>query len=106
VPSAERRIVWSSDAEEDLLGIWSYLRREATEAVADTKVRAIRRAYQWLRTLPFSGRDRGDLVPGIRSILPNPYVIFYRVRNATVEIVRVLHGRRNIEAVFVAQPKH
>lgn len=56
-----------------------------------------------MRSLPFSERDRGDLVPGIRSILSNPYVIFYRVRNTTIEIVRVLHGRRNIEAVFVAR---
>jgi len=72
---------------------------------ADAQVRTIRRACQRLVSLPFSGRDRGDLVPGIRSIVSNLYIVFYRVRNATIEIVRVLHGRRNIEAVFVPRPK-
>lgn len=44
-------------------------------------------------------RSRDEIIPGLRSILVHPYVIFYRANN-DVEIVRVLHQRRNFAAVF------
>jgi plasmid stabilization system protein ParE len=39
--------------------------------------------------------ERNDVAPGLRSVLSKPYVIFYRVDDARVEVVRVLHERRN-----------
>jgi plasmid stabilization system protein ParE len=30
----------------------------------------------------------------------HPYVVFYRVRNDGIEIVRVLHGRRDVASIF------
>jgi plasmid stabilization system protein ParE len=36
----------------------------------------------------------------MRSIVVVPYLIFYRVREDSVQIVRVLHGHRDIEAMF------
>jgi plasmid stabilization system protein ParE len=30
----------------------------------------------------------------------HPYTVFYRVTDASAEIVRVLHGRRNFPAIF------
>jgi toxin ParE1/3/4 len=39
-------------------------------------------------------------MPGLRSTLVHPYVIFYRIKDETVQIVRVLHGRRNFPAIL------
>jgi toxin ParE1/3/4 len=45
-------------------------------------------------------RARDEVAPGLRSVLSHPYVIFYRVRNDTIDVVRVLHERRNFPEVF------
>jgi len=37
---------------------------------------------------------------GLRSVLVSPYVIFYRVGESSLDIVRVLHGRRDLDAIF------
>jgi toxin ParE1/3/4 len=47
-----------------------------------------------------SGRSRTALKPGLRSILSSPYIVFYSVSDRGVEIVRVLHERRNLAAEF------
>jgi len=39
-------------------------------------------------------------MPGLRSVLVLPYGIFYRVAESSVDIVRVLHGRRDLDAIF------
>jgi toxin ParE1/3/4 len=47
---------------------------------------------------PFSGAPRDDMAPGIRHLVVGDYLTLYRVRGDAIEIVRVLHGHRNIEA--------
>jgi toxin ParE1/3/4 len=94
------RIVWSTDADTDLEQIWNYLAQQASVARADDQIRKIVAACRLLCDWPLSGQARDGLIPGMRSVVSAPYVIFYRVGTDAVEIVRVLHGRRDIEAVF------
>jgi toxin ParE1/3/4 len=103
MPKVDLPIAWSADAEEDLFEIWAYLRREASISVADRVARRIIGSCQRLSAWPYSGRNRDDLLLGIRSIVSSPYVVFYRVSDDNVEIVRVLHGRRDIDAIFKPQ---
>ena len=100
MPRAELSIGWSSDAEEDLFQIWAYLTRRASRAVADRIVRDIELNCRRLKKWPQSGRDRGDILPGMRSIPSGLYVIFYVVRTDRIDVIRVLHGRRDVEAIF------
>jgi toxin ParE1/3/4 len=100
MPSARLSILWSPEAEQDLIEIWSYLAEQATTQVADSQLNAIENACAKLEYWPYSGRQRDSLLPGLRSVLAFPYVAFYRVRDDAVEIVRVVHGRRDIDAVF------
>jgi len=100
MPNARLAIVWSPEAEEDLIEIWSYLADQASPQVADTQLGAVENATVNLEHWPYSGRRRDSLLPGLRSVPAAPYVIFYRVRGDAVEIVRVLHGRRDIDAIF------
>ena len=93
-------IAWSIEAEQDLLDIWNYWAREAAMEVADNLLRAVDKACTRLQEWPNSGRKRDELLPDLRSVPVPPNVIFYRVRGDTVEIVRVLDGRRDIDTIF------
>ena len=44
--------------------------------------------------------QRDDVVAGLRSARAHRYVIFYRVTEEVVEIVRVLDERRDVDANF------
>lgn len=61
-------------------------------------VDALQSRWDLLTLHPFSGAPREDISPGIRHLLVGEYVTLYRVGDEAIEIVRVLHGRRRIEA--------
>jgi toxin ParE1/3/4 len=42
--------------------------------------------------------------PSLRSLPVGNYVIFYRPTQDDVEVTRVLHGTRDIDALFRAKP--
>jgi len=46
---------------------------------------------------PLAGRTRDDLAPKIRSFPVGNYIIFYLPLSDGVEVVRVLHGRQDID---------
>jgi toxin ParE1/3/4 len=91
---------WSPAAEADLLQIWAYLAREASPLRADAQIMSIKQTAERLREWPHSGRSCDELILGLRSVVVAPHVIFYRVLGDSVQIARVLHGRRDINAVF------
>ncbi|MCL2660660.1 MAG: type II toxin-antitoxin system RelE/ParE family toxin, partial [Acidobacteriaceae bacterium] len=54
-----------------------------------------------LACFPFMGRSReADFGPGYRSLAVGEYVIVYCIENQDVLILRVVHGRRQLEALF------
>ena len=54
-----------------------------------------------LAGFPYIGRSRDDdFGPGCRSLAVGEYVIVYCVENEDVLILRVVHGRRELEALF------
>lgn len=46
------------------------------------------------------GRSREDIYPNVRSNPAGRDVIFYIPIDDSIEVVRVLHGSRDIEAIF------
>ena len=100
MPADDRRLVWSPGAENDLRDIWRYFVRVASREVADRLLREIRSAAEKARQHPLAWRARDEIMLGLRSILVHPYVVFYRVKEDAVEIVRVLHQRRNLPDMF------
>jgi toxin ParE1/3/4 len=99
---AERRfpLRWSAEAEDDLFSIWRYAADEWSPAVADEHLRHIERVCELLCTHPDMGRVRDELHAGARSIPAKPHVLFYRVANDAVQIMRVLHERKDVDIVF------
>jgi len=95
-----RRLVWSPRAKRDLIEIWRYYARVASPDIADTVLREVERAGEAIRRNPLARRVRDELGPGLRSALVSPYTIFNRVQDDDVQVVRVLHERRDFPAVF------
>ncbi len=95
-----RHVVWAPRAKRDLADVWSYYARVASVEVADKLLRDINDAAARLSTDALRWRARDELMPGLRSTLVHPYVIFYRIKDETIQIVRVLHGRRNFPAIL------
>ena len=100
MPPKSRHVVWAPRAKRDLGDVWRYYARVASVEVADKLLREIDEAAGRLSENALRWRARDELLPGLRSALVHPYVIFYRVENGIVEIVRVLHGRRNFAAIL------
>jgi toxin ParE1/3/4 len=100
MPKKRRRVVWAPRAKRDLRDVWRYYERVASPEIADTLLREINKAGERLAEQALMWRARDEVLPGLRSVLVHPYTIFYRVDDGVVEIVRVLHERRNFAAVF------
>jgi len=86
-------------ARSDLSEIWNYI-AEGNETLADAFVGLIDQKFHGLAGHPNLGRSRNELEEGLRSFPVGMYIIFYRVIPAGVEIVRVLHGSRDLNAIF------
>jgi toxin ParE1/3/4 len=96
----ERALVWSPEAEQDLLSIWHYGADEWSPHVADEHERILWRACERLLDNPELGRSRDELIAGLRFILVDPHSVFYRLSPSAIEIVRVLHHREDTEPIF------
>ncbi len=92
----------SPAAEAELDDIWYYIAKESQSIeIADRMVDSITDRFFLLATHPHLGRHRDeDLRPGLRSFSVGDYVIVYRVENDDVLILHVMHGRRDMEALF------
>ena len=48
---------------------------------------------------PELGRERNDLSPGLRTLYVEPHEVAYMVSDKAVEVVRVLHQRRDLRRI-------
>lgn len=65
-------------------------------AAADALVDRLVDSVVILSDYPEAGGRRSQLGRGVRRIVCAPYSIFYRIDDAEVSIIRVLHGARRI----------
>jgi toxin ParE1/3/4 len=89
-------------AAADVDDIWYYVAKESgSSEIADHLIDSITSRFLILARHPFLGRSRDDdFGRGSRSFAVGEYVIVYRVSHGEVIILRVVHGRRDIEAWF------
>ena len=82
-------------ARRDVLDIWNYIARDS-EPAADRFIDRLTDHFRILGDVPYAGRPRDDIRPGYRSFAVGEYLIFYRVGQPGVEIMHILHGRRDL----------
>ena len=86
-------------AEDDLLAIWVYIAGEDQNA-ATAVLRDIHTKCLFLAAHPKAGPARPDIAPQLRYGLAGRYLVLYREIEGGIEVVRVLHGARDLRALF------
>jgi toxin ParE1/3/4 len=94
---ADVPIVRSPAAEDDLIDIWFGI---ATALAADRFLDAIAARILQLATFPESGRQKPDIGAEVRALTIGNYLVLYRLAEQRIEIVRVVHGARDVSALF------
>jgi toxin ParE1/3/4 len=94
------RLIWSAEADDDLISTWRHGAEEWSEEIADKHLFEIEYACDRLLDEPMQGKPRDELVIGMRSIPVHPHMVFYQISKQTIEIVRVMHQRMDVESVF------
>jgi toxin ParE1/3/4 len=89
----------SDKAGKDLLQIYSYI-AERNPTAAEAFVRRIDEKFDQISYLPFIGRERSSLAPGLRSVVVGNHVIFYVVKPDSIIVMRVIDGRMDIDEQF------
>ena len=93
------RLFISAHARADLQEIHVYIAKDNPEA-ARRLLERLRARARALSEMPGMGRSREDLRPGLFSFPIGRYVLFYCPQPCGIVLVRVLHGRRNVPALF------
>ena len=82
-------------ARRDALDIWNYIAKDS-ESAADRFIDRLTHHFRVLGDAPHAGRARDEIRAGYRSFPVGEYLIFYRVREPGVQIMHIVHGRRNL----------
>ena len=93
------RIVYSQTSKDDLLEIWVGIAASNVSA-AERLLDSLHAATQLLATQPLIGKARREFGAGIRSFPVRDFVLVYRPISGGVELVRVVHGARDLERVL------
>ena len=93
------RVIRSPTAGADAREIWAYIAKDNPDA-AKRLMERFDRMFRSLSTQPLLGKNVQELSPNLRFIPIGSYLIFYRPVEDGVEIVRLLHGARDITAEF------
>lgn len=92
-------IRFSRAAQADMLEIWNYLFEKGPRA-ASMFSQSILSQMNLLREHPLAGRERPEAGHAMRSLAAGKYVVFYRVETVHLEVARVIHGARDLGAIF------
>jgi toxin ParE1/3/4 len=82
-------------AYSDLAEIWSFIADDSADA-ADHFLAVLEQKFRLLATQPQMGRSRPELMPELRSFPVGRYVAFYLAMADGIDLLRVLHGARDI----------
>ena len=93
------RVIRTRLAEQDLIEVWRHIARDDLKA-ADRLLDELERRTKLLSWYPEIGRKRPDIALDLRYIPSGNYLILYRVVEDYVEVVRYVHGRRDLRQVI------
>lgn len=92
-------------AERDLLGYYVYIGERNPDA-ADRFLRAAQDAIERLAAMPGTGAPRKFPNPELAGIRSLPirgfenYLIFYLPTDEGIDVLRVIHGARDLDRIF------
>ena len=86
-------------AETDLEEIWLTIALENPPA-ADKLLRRIASKLERLAAFPEMGSSRPEIAPSAKVLVEGNYLILYEPVGNAVEVVRVVHGARDLHDLF------
>jgi toxin ParE1/3/4 len=96
--AATFRITLTPLAQRDLSDIWINVAIDNSLA-ADRLLDSIGNRIGVLTEFPFLGSARPDIAAEARLLVEGNYLILYRVTDPVVEIIRVVHGARDLSDI-------
>lgn len=92
-----RRYVLAPEAALDLVQIWRYIKKLSSVEMADRVESVIRERLAFLAANPGAGHWRKNLTEeGVKFFPVYSYLIAYRPETAPLQVVSILHGRRDV----------
>ncbi len=103
------KIQFSPEAAADLQQIKAYITEDlCNEQAAVATIAKITKQIRILSDYPESGAPLSsiiDMETHYRFLVCGHYTAFYRVKDHTVYIVRILYGRRNFAQILFPEPQ-
>ena len=95
------RYILAPEAALDLVQIWRYIKKESSLPVADRVESVIRDKIAFLAQVPGAGHQRKGLTDeDVRFFPVYSYLIVYRLHTRPLQVVSILHGRRDVEQIL------
>ena len=92
-------IEYSKESKQDLMGIKQYIKNNLQEPeIAQKLIFKIRKEINALKNNPeIYAIINDDIIKRleIRKLIVDNYIVFYRIKNNNIQIVRVMYGKRN-----------
>ena len=95
MPRIRRTRISLTDYDE----IWDYIAAH-DPAAADRVVDRLDAALHELAKTPFMGRSVEELARNLRSFPVGNYLLFYRTAEDGIELIRAVHGARDISPEY------
>ncbi len=96
-----RRYVLAPEAANDLVEIWLYIKSRSTVETANRVESVIRDKIAFLAGSPGAGHWRKNLTDEAVKFFPvYSYLIVYRPDTKPLQVVSILHGRRDTERIL------
>ncbi len=86
----------SPEADQDLEAIFDYTDGEFGIDQAVEYLSGFDSLFVKIVNNPEIGKERDEIRKGLRSLLKEKHVVFYRILNNHIRIVRILHGSRDL----------
>ncbi len=100
------KVYWASVAENDLLGILSYIAEDSLSNAQKTLSRIQTRTAK-LNQFPERGRIVPELlrqgISSYREIVLSPWRVIYKIEGRKVFVLSVIDSRRNVEDILLAR---
>jgi toxin ParE1/3/4 len=95
------RYVFAPEAAFDLVQIWRHIQKQSSVAMADRVEGVIREKIVFLAGNSGAGHWRKNLTDEAVKFFPvYSYLVVYRPDTKLLEVVSILHGRRDVEQIL------
>jgi toxin ParE1/3/4 len=91
---------FTAPASRDIESIIDFVADNSSFDVAERLLNRINEKCKTLTDFPNMGRRRDELTPSVRSFPIDDYLIFYRLIEKGIEILRVVSGYRDLDSLF------